>query len=314
MAFPNVCTVAGTDEFNSCLGYSVGACLCPGIPPHPCAEISYYVPETFIEVVEDRKQSYFDDLPGTAIQLAAVSKLPYGAVHDADTQAFQARTISVPLATIPFSMFACGNSKTERTCFDAMSEHLGSHWDTGSGDSLQPQFLAWSLSPKLCLLKGAAQSLIGEMGSASGSGTPTCSTPVLMPKFPPSPHQACTGWGTFYPRYGTYTGPSPNGGALMIASRMKSLATEVFQSTPGNSDELWQMIYPQTTSCFREGQNIGLLENIRNLRELGRVKGKMKGYLFTVWGKVSCCREFDEAPATLVEIEAMVAACKGLGG
>jgi hypothetical protein len=100
----------------------------------------------------------------------------------------------------------------------------------------------------------------------------------------------------------------------MVASRIKSLSSEIFLSTPGNPDEKWQMIFPQSTSCFREGQNVGLLENVNNVREMGRLKGKMKGYLFTVWGKVSCCRDLAEVPVVFAEIEAMMAACKGLGG
>ncbi len=99
----------------------------------------------------------------------------------------------------------------------------------------------------------------------------------------------------------------------MVASRIKSLSSEVFHSTPGNLDEKWQMIYPQSSSCFREGQNVGLLETVKNAREMGRLKGKLKGYLFVVWGKASCCRDLAEAPAALVEIEAMNLACQGLG-
>jgi hypothetical protein len=39
----------------------------------------------------------------------------------------------------------------------------------------------------------------------------------------------------------------------------------------------------------------------------------MKGHLFVVWSKVDCCRDFAEVPETLAAIEAMIAACKGLG-
>jgi hypothetical protein len=74
------------------------------------------------------------------------------------------------------------------------------------------------------------------------------------------------------------------------------------------------MIYPQSSSCFREGQNIGLLETIKNARETGRVtSGKLKGYLFVVWSKVSCCQELAEVPYAFAAIEAMGLACKGLG-
>jgi hypothetical protein len=75
------------------------------------------------------------------------------------------------------------------------------------------------------------------------------------------------------------------------------------------------MISPQSSSCFREGQNIGLLETVKNARELGRLQnGKLKGHLFVVWSKVSCCRDLAEIPVALAAIEAMVLACKGVGG
>ena len=71
------------------------------------------------------------------------------------------------------------------------------------------------------------------------------------------------------------------------------------------------MIYPQSSSCFREGQNIGLLETIKNARETGRLtSGKLKGYLYVVWSKVSCCRDFAELPVYYALLEALPAACK----
>ena len=170
-----------------------------------------------------------------------------------------------------------------------MSEHLGTLWKTGGADLLQPGVLAWSLSPKACLLKGAATSFTGEVDPSVYPAPHACSTSMSwLPKFPPSTHSACNGWGTFYPRAGTYTGASPTIGALMIASRLKSLATEVFHATPATLNEKWQMIWPQSSSCFREGQNIGLLETIQGVRETGRLtSGKFKGYLFSTWRKVS---------------------------
>lgn len=313
-SFPNVCSVAKTDAFKSCLNLSIGACMCGWPVPRPCAKIEYYVPQTFIEVQPDPKSSYFGFLPGTAIQLGGLSDKPYGQEADEDTHSYQAHVINVPLAEIPFSMLSCGGARIDKFCFDGMSEHLGSNWDTGSADSLQPQFLAWSLSPKACLLAGAAKSFVGGATGAPHPGSPVCSFPMLwMPKYPPSPHEACNGWGTFYPRMGTAHGPSNTMGALMIASRMKSLSSEVFNAAPASPDELWQMIYPQATSCFREGQNMGLLENVNNVRELGRLSsGKLKGHLFVVWSKVSCCHDFAEVPWDYAAIEAISAACKGV--
>jgi hypothetical protein len=313
-SFPNVCSVAKTNEFKSCLNFSVGACMCGWPVPRPCAKIEYYVPQTFIEVMPDPKSSYFGFLPGTAIQLGTLGDKPYGQEADEDTHSYQAHVINVPLAEIPFSVLSCGGARIDKFCFDAMSEHLGMNWNTGTADSLQPQFLAWSLSPKACLLAGAAKSFVGGATGAPHPGSPVCSFPMdWMPKYPPSPHEACNGWGTFYPRVGTAHGPSNTMGALMVASRMKSLSSEVFNAAPASPDELWQMIYPQATSCFREGQNMGLLENANNVRELGRLtSGKLKGHLFVIWSKVSCCHDFAEVPYDYALIEAMSAACKGL--
>ena len=314
-AFPTVCSVLKTREARSCLDFSVSACVCPGIPPRPCAQISYYVPQTFFEVVQEPLASFFKGLPGTAPQLVNPGlKFPFGIEADNDSQSFHSHSVAVPLANIPFGILPCGGSRTEKYCFDGMSEHLGSSWSTGSGDLLQPNFLAWSLSPKACLLKGAATSVMGGSESMQSSEGMACSfaRPEIT-QFIPSSHEACNGWGLFYPRSGTYTGPSQTAGALMIASRMKSLSQEVFQSTPGSKDEYWQMISPQSSSCFREGQNIGLLENVKNVRELGRLTGKLKDSLFVVWSKVSCCQELAVAVEARVELEAIIAACHGLG-
>ena len=316
-AFPNVCTVVKTSEFMSCLGFSVGACVCAGIPPRPCANFSYYVPETFVEVFPDSKSSYFSDLPGAAVQLKSLNGIrpPFGAEADTDTQSFQAHVLGVPLISIPFSALPCGPAINDRLCFEGMSEELGSHWSTGASDALQPIMQAWSLSPKACLVKGAVTSIAGESEASVYPGTHACGVPMdWMPTFPPSNHSACNGWGTFYPRSGVYNGLSQTAGALMIASRIKSLGTEVFHSSVSSSDELWQMITPQSSSCFREGQNVAALETFKNARETGRLtSGKLSGYLFTVWSKVSCCKDLGEIPAAAIAIEATSLVCQGLG-
>ena len=118
-AFPNVCSVVKTPDFMSCLGFSVGACMC-GIPPRPCAQFSYYVPQTFIEVFPDPKSSYFGDLPGAAGQLASLGSTPYGAEADNDTQSFQAHAITVPLTMIPYALMPCGVDQIDRTCFGSI--------------------------------------------------------------------------------------------------------------------------------------------------------------------------------------------------
>jgi len=314
-AFPNVCTVASTDQFRSCMEMKIGVCMC-GFPPHPCAKIEYYVPQTFVEVMPEPGESYFGSLPGAALQLSGMSKTPFGHEADTDSQSFHAHTINVPLAMIPYRLLACDGSRMDRFCFDGMSEHLGDNWKTGQADSLQPEFLLWGLSPKACLIKGAVTGVAGGSTASPHPGSPMCSVPMSwVPKYPPSSHEACNGWGTFYPRYGTYHGPSQTAGAMMIASRMKSLSSEIFNSTPTSKEEKWQMISPQTSMCFREGQNVGFLENFNNVRELGRLKnGKLKGHLFVIYSKVSCCKEFTDVAVTFAATEAMIAACKAMGG
>lgn len=316
-AFPNVCTVLKSSESSSCMNFSVGMCMCGWPIPRPCANFSYYVPTSFVEVMPEPKSSFFGNMPGAATQLATLGSMPipYAAESDYDTQAFQAHVTSVPFTMIPFQTLPCGGGTIDRLCFEGMSEHLGSNWTTGSADMLQPNFLAWSLSPKGCLLKGAAMSAGGESGGGGMPAFPSCSIPMSwLPKYPPSTHSACTGWGTFYPRTGIYGGPAQTTGALMVAARMKSLANEVFRTTPSSGDEIWQMIYPQSSSCFREGQNVGILDATKNVREIGRLtSGKLTGYLFTVWSKVSCCRDLALVPEAYAALAAMNLACQGLG-
>lgn len=269
-AFPNVCTVVKSLDFRSCLGFSVGGCMC-GFPPRPCASFSYYVPQTFIEVFPERNESYFGDLPGAAVQLKGSlgAIIPYGAEADDDTQSFQSHVLGVPFSSLAFSSLPCGGGAPETSCFGGMSEDVEPSWSTGSADLLQPNYLAWSLSPKACLLKGALQSGSGG-GEVSFGGGYSCSVPLgKLTRFPPSTHSACNGWGTFYPRSGTVAGLAQTTGALMVASRMKSLGTDVFHSTPASLDEIWQMISPQSSSCFREGQNVATLDGAKNVRELG---------------------------------------------
>ncbi|MGE3759542.1 MAG: type IV secretion system DNA-binding domain-containing protein, partial [Pseudobdellovibrionaceae bacterium] len=312
-AIPNVCTVASTPAFSSCLELNIGGCTC-GFPPRPCAAISYYVPQTFIEVWPDPKTSYFSGIPGAAAQLAKALPTPFGAEGDEDTQSFQARTIAVPLAGLTFQTMPAGGTRMEKVCFDGMSEHFGRHWNTGKNDMLQPLFLAWGAAPKACLLKGAVTSVTGEGGGNPASDSEMCSfrVPQKLEMFPPSSHSVCNGWGVFYPRYGTYSGPASMTGALMIASRIKSLSAEILHSMPNSPDEKWQMIYPQSSSCFREGQNIGILETIKNSRETMRLaNGKLKGYLFVIWSRTATCKDLSAAVQAKAASLAIPAACGG---
>ncbi len=315
-AIPNVCSVIAKPEFMSCLQYSVTITMCGSWPPRPCARFSYYVPQTFLEVSARAGGSYFWGLPGAAVQLAGVQTLPpFGTEGDHDTQSYHAHTVSVPFANIPFGMLPCGGTRMPKICFDGMSEHIYKHWSTGAYDKLQPNFLAWMAAPKACLIKGAVTSIVGgEPKYASDS--PMCSTPLTqLATFLPSTHSACNGWGVFYPRMGSYNGPASLTGALMIASRMKSLSSEVFMATPAHPAEKWQMISPGSSSCFREGQNIGILETIKHNNELGRLyTGKLKGHLFVTWKPVTCTRELAEIPVATAALAAMQPICIGLGG
>ena len=96
----------------------------------------------------------------------------------------------------------------------------------------------------------------------------------------------------------------------MVAARMKSLASEVFLTTPGSPDEKWQMTQPGTSACFREGQNAAWLETGAQVTEVRRLAGgPLRGFLFTIWRRVSCCRDWPEAAALQAEIAGLKAAC-----
>jgi hypothetical protein len=98
----------------------------------------------------------------------------------------------------------------------------------------------------------------------------------------------------------------------MIASRARSLSSEVLHTSPQSADEKWQMIYPQSSSCFREGQNVGILETIKNARETERiVNGKMKGYLFAIWSKTTACKEMSAVAQAQAASHAIPLACVG---
>lgn len=315
LGFPDICSVVKSTDFSTCMEFRVSACTC-GYPPHPCAQFNYYIPTSFIEVHPNPGETFFGGLPAARRQLSrlGVRGTPYGAEGDDDTQSFQAHTLSIPLASTVMQGLPCSSTWRDSTCFEAMSEHLEPSWSTGSGDKLQPSFLAWIANPKACLIAGAARSMSGGGPTSYNPGSPMCSVPTPLSQYPPSSHEACNGWGTFYPRGGTYSGPSQTAGALMVASRIKSLASEVFQSTPTVPGEKWQMITPQSSACFREGENIAPLETFKRATEFRRLAGAPpKGYLFAIWQPVSCCKEMDQVPASQALLTAMKAACQGGG-
>ena len=186
-AFPNICSIVNAKEFNSCLNFRYSWTMCGSFPPRPCIKFNYNVPQTFIEVSPKAGHSHFHKLPGVAVQLLQAKSLPsFGAENDEDTQSYHARVISVPLAQIPFSMLPCGGVRVPKLCFDGMSEHIRKHWSTGMSDRFQPRFLAWSLSPKACLIKGAVTSMRGGSNTFYAPDSPMCSVKLPpLPSFPP---------------------------------------------------------------------------------------------------------------------------------
>ena len=312
-AFPSVCSVVKTPSFKSCLGLSVTPSMCGWPIPRPCAHFSYNVPQYYIEVTGS-KETFFKGLPGVEVQLGTTTEpIPFTSENDEGAYSYHAHTINVPFAAWGFNQLPCGGAQWDRFCFSSMSEHLGSLWKTGEADLLQPAYLAWSLSPKACLIKGALSSVTGESRPSGYPNVGMCSFDrSWMKRFPPSGAPVCSGWGINFPRYGTVTSSDQTTASLVIASRMRSLGSEVFQSVPANGGEKWQMIYPQSSSCFQEGQNVGLLR-MKRVSDMGRLwSGKFKNYLYVVWKRVSCTRDIPWIPATHAWLAALQGACSGL--
>lgn len=312
---PNICSVVKTPDFAGCLDFKVSACAC-GVPPRPCVRFNYYVPTSFVEVQPNAGETFFTALPAARTQIASLPGrgLPFGVEADTDTHSFHSHSLAIPLTSAVMSQMPCGSAMRESTCFEAMSEHLGTNWATGAADLAQPNFLAWLASPKACLVAGAAGSLTGGLSSSIGGGGAMCSVPITIPRYPPSAHFACNGWGVFYPRVGSYNGVSQTAAALMVAARLKSLASEVFQSTPSSAGEKWQMIIPQPSACFREGENIFALETYKRATELARLGAAPgKGYLFAIWQPVSCCKDISDIPSSQAVLGAITAACQAGG-
>jgi hypothetical protein len=309
---PNICTVVKTPSFNLCMEFTATGTMCGWPIPRPCALISYYVPNTFIEVVSEPRESFFYKLPGALLQLTTEEDfLPYGNEDDNGSYSFHAHTLGIPFSSMLFGYLPCGGTRFDKFCFGSMSEHLGDLWKTGSADKFQPAFLAWSAAPNLCLIKGAATSLTGNLRGSHYPNMNMCSFDRSWVRaFPPSSYPVCNGWGIAYPRYGTTISSDQTTASLMIASRMKSLGNEVFNAVPPSGDEKWQMIYPQSSGCFREGQNIGILRAKRVL-ELGRLKGRMKNYLYATWKRVSCVVDWPAVPGVKAGIALSQLTCQG---
>jgi len=312
-SFPTICSVVNSPSFRSCLSLHTSISMC-GFPPRPCVHFSYNLPQYYTEVVSNPGESFFSSLPGAAVQLETIKDIiPFGAEDDAGAYSFHSHTANVPFNMLATSGLPCGGALIDNLCLSSMSEHLGNLWKTGVGDLLQPAWLAWSVAPKACLIKGAISSATGEGRPTGYPYLPLCSMErSWMKRFPPSATPVCNGWGILMPRYGTVTSSDQTTASLVIASRMRSLGSEVFQSVPTFFGEKMQMIYPQSSSCFREGQNVGILR-AKGVSELGRIfNGKIKNYLYVTWRQVSCTRDIPYIASTHAWLAALQAACRGV--
>ena len=310
---PNVCTLVKSHQFRPMLDFQYSNDVCGWPFPRPCVRFSYYVPRYFIEVVKNAKETYFHGLPGVAAQNAAVaSEPPMGVDDDLGSYSGHAHVIRVPFSSIAFGGLPCGGALQDLFCFTAMSEHLGASWKTGTPDMWHPHYLAWSAAPKACLLKGAATSATGNIVGAAGSDASSCSfTRAWLPRYPPSTYPVCTGWGIHFPRTGTVTSSDTTTASLMLASRIKSLATEVFQGFQGPADEKWQMVFPQVSAGFREGQNTAILR-VKAVSELGRLRGRPNNFLYAVWQRVSCKQDMPWVVSSEIWLQGIKLACEGL--
>ena len=74
------------------------------------------------------------------------------------------------------------------------------------------------------------------------------------------------------------------------------------------------MIYPTKTMCFTEGQNVGFLRGML-VNEAGNLTVPLKrNYLYAIWRRTSCTVDIDNSATTPLTIQALKAACAGVGG
>lgn len=314
-AFPSVCSAVKTPAFESCMEHVKSSCSC-GWPPRPCSLHTYYIPTTFIEVTSRPKQSFFSDLPIASIQLKNLKEAWFssGSV-EMDSRFYHARVIAAPFVNMAYSGMPCGTGETERYCFGAMSEQISKQWKTGAADVNDPQFKLWSLKPNACLIKGAVSAgATGQVQKGSPTGGASCGYPLPnLSTFPPVTTDICGGWGVLLPRTGFVESNSSVGGALLAAERIRSIANEVYRSVAVHPDEKWQMIFPKSSNCFREGQSVGKLETIDGVNEIGRIaKLNHDSWLFVVWKRVACCKDVNSIPQAEFGKSVMKSMCQGL--
>ena len=115
-AFPNVCSVVRTPEFNSCLDFQVGACVCRFRFHIRARALRTTFRSRLLRSCRDPKDTVFSALPGAAFQLAThgctaplrakVIRIPSLFTH----------VLPVPFTGIPFSLLPCSAEAFELTC------------------------------------------------------------------------------------------------------------------------------------------------------------------------------------------------------
>ena len=316
LSFPNVCDVVNTGLFEKEFELSVKYDWCPSTPPWPpwpCAHVSYNLPKYFIEVVNNPGETMFSVLPGVNFQLRFIgNRLPFAAENDHGAYSYHSHIINIPFTQEAFAGLPCGGGVPDLFCLSAASEHLGTNWTTGWADRKQALYLAWAANPKLCLKKGIAASTTGQWAVTYGGVEAMCSNPWIgnLPIFPPTDAPVCTGWGIHFPRTGSVMSSDQTTASLVIASRIKSIGGSVFRSVSSTPTDKWQMIYPSSSSSFKEGQNISWLRG-KGVNEVGRFSGRLNKYLYVVWQQHRCTVSAARGGIARAWIRVLKQACKG---
>lgn len=337
---PNICDAIQTPYFPACLSPSVGSCMCRRGPlTYPCAQVSYWIPKTFVEVSPRIGESYFNLLPPVKMQTSTAYKvwsvvlgklgagglslINSGPVDDNGTSFFHVHTAPVFLSHEIMKGLPCGNPSSSVPCLTAMSEHHPVQWSCGYFDFKQPQLLGNQLCGSAVggaqsVLQSSRRFLEGPIGqlleSLSGTSLDVpsagagCSNPLVatLGSFNVSTELPCLGsLGSIFPRYGSVNGPTNISGAFMAAYKFRSLAAEHFKTVPNGISERWQLLKPNASSCGFPGENMLFWETTGMLTPRDR-------FLFLVWERKSCCVEHVRAGFGTLLLKGAKAACHAL--
>ena len=133
--------------------------------PRPCVHLSYYVPQYFVEVADQAKESFFFALPGVATQLATSKEiLPFGAQDDEGAYSFHARTINVPFTLMGFAGMPCGGFLWDNMCFTCDVGAFGGQLEDGVGGSVSTSVDGLGLSTQ-----GLPYQRGGDIGNGRGA-------------------------------------------------------------------------------------------------------------------------------------------------